>query len=156
MLIKLLLLLAIALVAVFFMRPSPGARGRAVRRLGTVAFAVLAALSVLFPAVLTRIANLVGVGRGADLLLYALVIVVLAFMGSSYRNRKAFEVTLTQLARRTAIDEARDEIGRRRVAHGYDAVTGEPLAARDGEGRATSYTRPLAPPPTTDDESAAR
>ena len=49
MLIKLLLLLAIALVAVFFMRPSPGARGRALRRLGTVAFAVLAALSVLFP-----------------------------------------------------------------------------------------------------------
>lgn len=163
MLIKLLLLLAIALVAAFFMRPAPGARGRAMRRLGTVAFAFLAALSVIFPEVLTRVANLVGVGRGADLLLYALVIVVLGFMGANYRNRKAFEVTLTQLARRMAIDEARDEIGRRRVAHGYDAVTGAPLTGGPAAvgpgaqaGRATSYTRPLAPPPTTDDESAAR
>ena len=157
MLIKILLLLAIALVAMFFLRPAPGARGRALRRLGTVAFAVLAALSVLFPEVLTSIANLVGVGRGADLLLYALVIVVLAFMGSSYRNRKAFEAQLTQLARRMAIDEARDEIGRRRVAHGYDAVTGEPLdRGAHGEGRATSYTRPLAPPPMPDDEVETR
>lgn len=110
MLIKILLLVGIVLIAWAFLRSAPGSRGRAVRTLGVWAFALVAALSVLFPEVLTRIAKFVGVGRGTDLVLYALVIVVLAAMATSYRTNKAQTIQLTRIARRLALDEAQPQI----------------------------------------------
>ena len=47
------------------------------RRLLILAFAAFAIAAVAFPSLLTRIAGLVGVGRGTDLLLYATVMVLL-------------------------------------------------------------------------------
>ncbi|HEX7350283.1 DUF2304 domain-containing protein [Brachybacterium sp.] len=103
--IQLLLVAGIvAIVAWLFI--TRGAKQLAVRRLLVIAFAVFAVFTVLFPGSLSRIANLVGVGRGADLLLYMTVLVLLGFLALQEARTKAAEKRTTYLARRLALDEA--------------------------------------------------
>ena len=103
--IQLLLVLGIVvIVAWLFIKR--GAQQLAVRRLLIIAFAVFAVFTVLFPGMLSRVANLVGVGRGADLLLYATVLVLLGFLALQEARTKAAEKRTTYLARRLALDEA--------------------------------------------------
>lgn len=83
-----------------------GSKQLAIRRLLVIAFAFFAVLAVLFPTLLTRIANFVGVGRGADLLLYATVLVLLGFLALQETRTKTAEIRTTYLARHLAIDEA--------------------------------------------------
>lgn len=103
--IQLLLVLGIVMI-IGWLFMKRGAKQLAVRRLLIIAFAVFAVLTILFPGVLTRVANLVGVGRGADLLLYATVLVLLGFLALQEARTKAAEKRTTYLARRMAIDEA--------------------------------------------------
>ena len=101
--IQLLLVAGIvAIVAWLFVKR--GAKQLAVRRLLVIAFA--AALTVLFPTMLTRVAHMVGVGRGADLLLYATVLVLLGFLALQEARTKNAEKRTTYLARRLSLDEA--------------------------------------------------
>ena len=58
---------------------------------------------MIFPGITTTVARFVGVGRGADLLLYGLVIVVLYNMLMQAKQRNAAERRLTKLAREVAI-----------------------------------------------------
>ena len=106
MLIKILLLAAIIVIALVGLRAPSGARHLALRRIAVVGFAVLAALSVLFPDAWNEAARLVGVGRGSDLLLYGLIVFVFATMASTYRRFRAMEQQITELARRIAVDQA--------------------------------------------------
>ncbi|GAA2516385.1 DUF2304 domain-containing protein [Rarobacter incanus] len=101
--IKVLLLIAIMAVAFALTRATVGVRRQALRRLLLAFFVVAAALSVLFPGALTRIANLVGVGRGTDLLLYALVIAFLSYVATSYRRTSAQSRQIVALAREIAL-----------------------------------------------------
>lgn len=105
--IKVILVVAMAVIAVSLLRTSQGARHQAIRRLLLLAFAVVTVGSVLFPDVWNRIANLVGVGRGSDLLLYGLIVAFLGYLLTSYMRFRAMEGQLTLLARRLALDEAR-------------------------------------------------
>jgi len=102
--IQVLLIVAVLVVAARLLR-GQGARHQAIRRMMLVLFAVAAVLSILFPATWTRLANLVGVGRGADLLLYALMVAFLGFVATTYRRFRVLESQFTQLARRIALDE---------------------------------------------------
>ena len=85
---------------------SRGARAQAIRRIGLVVFAAFAAVSILFPDVWNRIAAVVGVGRGTDMVLYALVVAFLSFTVTTYLRFRDLEVRYTKLARRIALDEA--------------------------------------------------
>lgn len=108
MLIQILLIGAILVIGFFVIR-SPGSDSHlAVRRLLLLGFVVAAVLSVLFPQWLTWVASLIGVGRGTDLLLYALVVVVLVFIATQYRANVEQNRRITQLARRIALLEARE------------------------------------------------
>ena len=103
--IQLLLVAGIvAIVAWLFVKR--GAKQLAVGRLLVIAFAVFAARTVLFPTMLTRAAHMVGVGRGADLLLYATVLVLLGFLALQEARTKNAEKRTTYLARRLSLDEA--------------------------------------------------
>ncbi|MDQ0426520.1 MULTISPECIES: DUF2304 domain-containing protein [Cellulomonas] len=106
MLIKLLLVVAIAAVFVLGLRPPSGARHLALRRVTVVLAALLATLSVIFPDTWNLIAEFVGVGRGTDLLLYGLIIAFLLYMVTTYRRFRDMEQQITSLARRIAVDEA--------------------------------------------------
>ena len=103
--IQLLLVLGIVVIVAWLFR-GRGAQQLAARRLLIIAFAVFAVAAVIFPGVLTRVANMVGVGRGADLLLYATVLVLLGFLALQEARTKAAEKRTTYLARRLALDEA--------------------------------------------------
>ncbi|GAA5162346.1 DUF2304 domain-containing protein [Ornithinimicrobium tianjinense] len=105
-LIKILLLVAIVVVTLMLNRSGAGARHQAVRRLMLVAFVLLAAMAVLFPALLTQVARFLGVGRGADLLLYGLTVFFLGFVASSYRRMRQMEQQVTTLARELALRAA--------------------------------------------------
>lgn len=106
MLIKVLLMAGIGVVALLFVRGHATARHQAVRRVMVVAFAGLATASLLFPQTWQSAAELLGVGRGTDLLLYATILVVLGFMVTSYLRTRDLQRQVTVLSRRLALDEA--------------------------------------------------
>jgi len=104
-LIQLVLIIVVVLTAVRLLRDR-GARTQAVRRLGLMLFAAIAVWSILFPSVWNQLARLVGVGRGTDMVLYALVVAFLSFTLTTYVRFRDFEARYTKLARRLALDEA--------------------------------------------------
>lgn len=98
----------VILIAGFFVvfRGS-GARHLAIRRVLTLLFFVAAASSVFFPQAWTWVANLVGIGRGADLLLYAFVLVFLSYLVTTHRRFRQLEAQNTELARKLALLDVR-------------------------------------------------
>ena len=106
--IQVLLIAAVGVTGWMMLRSPSGARHQAGRRIVTLAFVIFAIVSIAVPAVISRIAHFVGVGRGTDLLLYVLVIAFLLQILSSFRRNAALERRITRLARRIAIDNTPD------------------------------------------------
>lgn len=104
--IQLLLIAAIITLGLVVMRRTGADSHLAIRRILMMFFVLAAIASVLFPQWLTSLAALVGVGRGTDLLLYALVVMFLAFVYTQYRRNSALQRQLTLLARKIALLEA--------------------------------------------------
>ena len=100
------LIVAVAGVGWMMLRTPSGARHQAGRRLATLAFVAFAIVAIVVRSVVARIAHMVGVGRGTDLLLYVLVVAFLAQILSSFRRNGARERQITHLARRIALDNA--------------------------------------------------
>jgi len=101
-----LVLIAVVLLSAFRLLLARGARPQALRRLGLMLFAALAVWSILVPPVWDHIARMVGVGRGTDMVLYALVVAFLSFTLTTYLRFRDLETRYTTLARRLALDEA--------------------------------------------------
>lgn len=118
MLIQVILVAAIIVIGFLVIR-NPGSDSHlAIRRLLLLGFVIVAVLSVIFPQWLSWVASLIGVGRGTDLLLYGLVVVVLIVIASQYRTNVEQNRRLTLLARRVALLQSRtsnDESDRRDV-----------------------------------------
>lgn len=110
--IQLLLIAAFITLGVIMMRRTGADSHLAIRRLLMGVFVIAAVLSILFPQWLSWLAKLVGVGRGTDLLLYALVVMFLTFIYTQYRRNMLMQRQLTLLARRVALDEALSTPGR--------------------------------------------
>lgn len=109
--IQVILLVGVGVVAALLTRTTANARHQAIRRILLVGFVAVAAASVIFPDWLTWLARRVGVGRGADLLLYALVIAFLSFIATSYRRLGELERRITVLTREVALTRSRLEAG---------------------------------------------
>lgn len=103
MVIKTVLIAAVLVIAYFLIKSTSNTKNVALRRLLLVVFVILALLSILFPDTTTTVAHWVGVGRGADLILYLLVIAFLSYAVVSYRRMNIFENRITDLARELAI-----------------------------------------------------
>lgn len=106
-LIKILLLAAILVFGLLALRGSRKAIHKVIWRAYVVLVALAAGLSVIFPDALTRVARLVGVGRGADLLLYVLVVTFMLVVVVLFRRMGELERKYVELARVLAIREAR-------------------------------------------------
>ncbi len=106
MIIQLLLIVAVLVVAVAFLRNRNTMRFQAGKKLLFFLFVFVFIASVVNPDLLTRLGNLIGVGRGADLLLYMLVVAFLFASMNTYLKFKDLEVRLTRTARRLAVSEA--------------------------------------------------
>lgn len=107
--IQIILVIAVLVIGLALARPSGGDNHLALRRLFMVGFVVVAIVSILFPQWLSWVAKLVGVGRGTDLLLYALVLAFLIYVSTAYRRNVQLNRKLTALARELALAEARVE-----------------------------------------------
>ena len=103
--VQVALVLAVIIVSLALMRGGSNARHLAIRRIMLVLFACVAAFSIFFPELLTRVARLLGIGRGTDLVLYGLIVSFMVFMATTYQRFRHMESTLTKLSRRIALDE---------------------------------------------------
>ena len=106
MLIQFVLVLAVLTIMLLFVRRSHAVYVQASKRIALVLFALANVYAVMRPDDLTAIARLLGVGRGTDLVLYALVVAFMAGMFSMYQRFRVVDRRYTELARTVAIREA--------------------------------------------------
>jgi small membrane protein len=78
---------------------------RAWKKLAICFLAVAMVVAVLFPDLTNRLANIVGVGRGADLLLYILSLAFIVYVVNSYLYQQQEKDALYRLARKVALME---------------------------------------------------
>lgn len=109
--IKVLIISSLVAVLASLLNPARGSRSSAIRKLALLLFFALAVLAVIFPQVLSSVAAAIGVGRGADLLLYGFVLVQVSHMLNSARKFRDIEKQQTEIARSFAISEARRRQG---------------------------------------------
>jgi hypothetical protein len=68
-------------------------------------------VAVLFPDTTNSVAHLVGIGRGADLLLYVTVLAFIFYALNNYLQQQDARDTLFRLARKVALLEANERYG---------------------------------------------
>lgn len=106
-----ILIVAVAAAAFLAIRFLPGDGSLAVKRILALLFVLAAILAIIFPSALTAVANLLGIGRGADLLLYVFIIASMLFAVAIVRAKARSDARVTDLARAVALLEARlDEV----------------------------------------------
>jgi hypothetical protein len=106
MIIQALLIVGVLLFLIFFLANPRNLKIQASKKILGVIFVLIAVFFILFPNSSNRLAHLVGVGRGADLMLYILVLAFIFVTLNSYIRMRQEEVRTTTLARKIAILEA--------------------------------------------------
>lgn len=104
--IQLLLLLGVLALAYYFLSNRRKARAKAWVKLGFALFLILSIWAILRPDDLTVVANWLGVSRGTDLLLYAIVVAFMFVTVSSYMRFREQELRYARLARAVALQNA--------------------------------------------------
>ena len=105
MILKIILIVAVVAMMAVFLR-SYSTRTRALSRILALAFALFAVAAILFPDATTGVAKLIGIGRGADLLLYCLVLVVVFMIVNGDLRRRAAEKRFAKLVRHVSLMDA--------------------------------------------------
>ena len=105
--IKIVLLVGVAVATALLTRSSSGARHQAIRRVLMVLFAVATAAVIVAPQLVYGLAQLVGVGRGTDLLLYGLAVAFVCFLATYYGRMRMLNRQITELTRALALAEGR-------------------------------------------------
>lgn len=110
MLIKLILIACLAFLAWLLFRGPGSTNQTALRRLGIVLVACGGVFTVVFPDSLTWVGNLVGVGRGTDLLLYAFVVFSSLVAIGLHQRIERLESQLAQVVRELAVATAQSDV----------------------------------------------
>jgi len=106
--IQALLLVAAMLLVVFLLRSRRSVRARAWVKVGYLLFVLAGIYAILRPDDTTVLANMVGVRRGTDLMLYALIIAFAFTTLSTYMRFRDVELRYARLARAIALESARE------------------------------------------------
>lgn len=104
--IQILLIVALLVIMGKFLASHNSSRTKAWKKLLLVAFVAAAIVIVLWPNSTNRIAHAVGVGRGADLLLYGLTMAFIFTQLNSYVKSKQEQRRMVVLVRKVAILDA--------------------------------------------------
>ena len=99
MIIIRILLVLLFIPAFIVLARSLGSRSRALRSLLLFTFPSLVGFSIVFPSIWQSAADLIGIDRGVDLLLYVNVLTLITYIGysfSKFRNLEKRIATLTQ------------------------------------------------------------
>ncbi|WP_201438100.1 DUF2304 domain-containing protein [Saccharothrix sp. 6-C] len=106
MLIQYILVLFSFAVLLLFLRKRGTTKSAASVKLAFMLFVVFGIYAVLRPGDVTVVAGWLGVGRGTDLLLYALVVVFTFTTLNAYLRFKELELRYARLARAIALRQA--------------------------------------------------
>ena len=106
MIFKVLLVAALTAAALLLVRGRPTALNLLVRRTLTLATIAAGVVAVIVPDLVTDVARAVGVGRGADLVLYLLCVTFLFVSIALYLRLSDLHDRMVELARRHALLEA--------------------------------------------------
>ncbi|QWF23977.1 DUF2304 domain-containing protein [Nocardioides sp. LMS-CY] len=100
--------LIVAVLAILYVttRRSHQIHVQAGKRIAIVLFAIANVYAVLRPEDVNRLAQLLGVGRGTDLVLYATVVALIAVTFSVFQRFQQVDRRFTDLARTVALREA--------------------------------------------------
>jgi hypothetical protein len=101
-----ILALALAFVGLYLLKARRSASQQAIRRLVILLALITGFVAVLFPTLTTVMAASLGIGRGADLLLYAFVVFALFYVVHQYRRQLWQEKVTTDLARALTLTQA--------------------------------------------------
>lgn len=108
MIIKVVLIGASLAFGAFLLRDRTPGQHLAIRRIFGAAVVLAGVLAVLFPNATNWAAHLVGVTRGADLLLYAFVMIFLFTTAALYQRMHQLETQITELTREIALRDAHE------------------------------------------------
>lgn len=106
MLIQVLICFAIALLLIFVLVGKQTNVARAWKKVVFAGFLLLMLIAVIFPEVTTWLAGIVGVGRGADLLLYGLALAFVGYVLNEYSRRHRDRDMVVRLSRKIALIDA--------------------------------------------------
>ena len=109
MIIKYILIASLVILLILFLRGRRGSQWRAGKKVGLTVFIMAGLAAVVAPEQLNTIAHAVGVGRGADLLLYALTVTFVFATLNGYLKQQDTDRRIAELAREIAIDRAQAE-----------------------------------------------
>lgn len=106
MLSQWVLAIALVLVGLYLLKARKSASQKAIRRLFILVALLTGFVAVLFPHYTNQVASYLGIGRGADLLLYAFVVFALFYVVHQYRRQLWQEKVTTDLARALTLAQA--------------------------------------------------
>ena len=113
---QLILIGALALVSIYLLRAKRSPSQQAIRRLVILSVLGAGALAVLFPDYTTAVANVVGIGRGTDLVFYAFIVFALFYVVHQYRRQLWQEKMISNLARALTLTQADLEDSRKKAS----------------------------------------
>lgn len=119
--VQLLLVASFAAVFLYALRSRTAHGVSATKKLAFMTFMLVVLVAVFSPRLVTAVANIVGVGRGADLVLYLLAVMFCFYVVNDYLRGQESRNQVHKLARRIAVLEALER---------YEVVR-EPAAAPD-------------------------
>ena len=109
MLIVRFILIILFIPAFIVLARSLGSRSRAIRSLLLFSFPALVGFSIVFPSTWQSMADLIGIERGVDLLLYVTVLTLVTYIGYSFGKFRYLEKRIATLAQELALLRAADE-----------------------------------------------
>ena len=101
-----LFLAAVCVVALNMIRNRHTLKNQAWKKLAFSALLLLTVVAILHPGLTTDVAALLGIGRGADLLLYCTTLALLFHGLNTHLRFKDYELRLSELARAIALNDA--------------------------------------------------
>lgn len=125
-LVQVLLIAAFAFIFFKALRSRSAHSVNAWKKMAFVLLMVLVVIAVLAPDLVSIVAQLVGVGRGTDLVLYMVSVTFGFYVVNQYLRAQESRHQLHQLARRIAILEAQERYGMERLTVLDAPLPGEP------------------------------
>jgi len=105
MLIVRFLLVLLFIPAFIVLARSLGSRSRAFRSLLLFTFPSLVGFSIVFPSIWQSMADVLGIDRGIDLLLYVTVLTLVTYIGYSFSKFRYLEKRIATLTQKIALLE---------------------------------------------------
>ena len=108
MIIQIIIVIIALGLLLFVLSGSQTHSSRAWKKIALCLLAIAMIIAVVYPGTTTEVAHIVGVGRGADLLLYMLSLAFIGYVLNNYIHQQRDKDTVYRLARKIALLDANE------------------------------------------------